>query len=100
MYITKRDGTKEEFSRLKIKTAIKKAIDASNCFINETGIDSIVDSIEIWDNESVESIQDQIEEVLADYCFDAAKEYITYRASHNQARKSVNTIIKYIDKGE
>lgn len=97
MYITKRDGTKEEFSRLKIKTAIKKAIDASNCFINETGIDSIVDSIEIWDNESVESIQDQIEEVLADYCFDAAKEYITYRASHNQARKSVNTIIKYID---
>ena len=97
MYITKRDGTKEEFSRLKIKTAIKKAIDASNCFINDTGIESIVDSIEIWDNESVESIQDQIEEVLADYCFDAAKEYITYRASHNQARKSVNTIIKYID---
>lgn len=87
MKITKRDKTVEEFDSKKIKIAIQKAFDACDYVVSEETIDDIVDSISIWDNISVEDIQDQVEETLMDFDFPTvAKEYIIYRYKKGEDR--------------
>ena len=87
MKILKRNGTLEEFDKEKISNAIKKAFKSCNYSVEEDTIKDIVSGISIWDNISVEEIQNQIEELLMDFDFPiVAKEFILYREKHNQAR--------------
>ena len=99
MKILKRDGTLEEFNKEKISNAIKKAFKSCNYSVEEDTIKDIVNGISIWDNISVEEIQNQIEELLMDFDFPiVAKEFILYREKHNQARfikERINYMNKY-----
>ena len=98
MKILKRDGTLEEFNKEKISNAIKKAFKSCNYSVEEDTIKDIVNGISIWDNISVEEIQNQIEELLMDFDFPiVAKEFILYREKHNQAR-FIKERIDYMNK--
>lgn len=91
MKITKRDGTLVAFNRDKVINAISKAIketDIPDDMLPHTIsmlIEQYVDESE--DTVSVESIQDKIEVLLAQYGrFDVAKKYILYRAEKTKNR--------------
>nr|DAE19906.1 MAG TPA: ATP cone domain protein [CrAss-like virus sp. ctYsL76] len=56
MYIIKRNGTKQEFDPEKINRAISAALQVCNC-----GIQNPAQFIEVNDGDSVELIQDRIE---------------------------------------
>lgn len=87
MKIIKRNGFLEEFNPDKIKSAINKAFKACDYTIDDSVIQELTDNVSIWDNISVEDIQDQIEEILMDYDFPkVAKEFILYREKHSTTR--------------
>lgn len=87
MKIIKRNGFLEEFNPDKIKSAISKAFKACDYTIDDSVIQELTDNVSIWDNISVEDIQDQIEEILMDYDFPkVAKEFILYREKHSTTR--------------
>lgn len=82
--VKKRNGDLVPFKISKIENAIKKAF--SSCGLNkfDETIKDIASEVSIWNEISVEDIQDQIEELLMDWNFsDVAKSYILYR--HKQA---------------
>ena len=97
MIITKRDGTEEEFSRLKIKQAIQDAFCACDSCIEDTDIDDLIDDIQIWNYETVEDIQSQIIEVLSSCDSEVATAYIKYRAKKELAREQITTVQNYIN---
>lgn len=92
--VTKRNGTQAVFSSEKISSALRR------CFSSidvepRNGIDSIVDSVVEIVNEfhpaaiTVESIQDIVEKTLQQHGeYDAAKQYILYRAKHTEERNA------------
>lgn len=87
MNITKRNGSLEEFNILKIKNAIRKAFEACSEPNSDELIDELVNSIEIWDEISVEEIQDQIEELIEDFGYhNVAKAYMIYRSNQSELR--------------
>lgn len=87
MKIIKRNGFLEEFNPDKIKSAISKAFKACDYTVDDSVIQELTDNVSIWDNISVEDIQDQIEEILMDYDFPkVAKEFILYREKHSTTR--------------
>ena len=89
MFVVKRNGNKEEFNSSKVKNAIRSAFKALDYDVEESVLDNITKDVEIWDNITVEDIQDEIIEVLRDYDFDAvAEEYLAYRREHDAIRKS------------
>lgn len=94
MFVIKRDGSKQEFDRNKIIEAINKAFNSCGYLCPS----ELIDNIKIWDNISVEEIQDQIEEVLMDYNFDVAKAFILYREKRNVVRNFVKSKQDFIDK--
>jgi anaerobic ribonucleoside-triphosphate reductase len=65
--ITKRDGTIVPFDKNKIINALKKAFSACAYTISDDIIEKITSEVRIWDDISVEDIQDQLEELLMDY---------------------------------
>ena len=81
MYIIKRNGTKQEFDPEKINRAISAALQVCNCEIQNPA-----QFIEVNDGDSVELIQDRIENWLMDTCKDAAKAFILYRERHKTLR--------------
>ncbi len=100
MKVVKRDGSLEELDINKIKSAIKKAFKSCDYTVEDKTINDIVSAISLWDEISVEDIQDQIEELLMDWDFPTvAKEYILYREKHKNIRewtkKKENFISKY-----
>lgn len=87
--ITKRDGTVVPFDKNKIVNALKKAFVSCNYTIDEKIIENIANSVKIWDEISVEDIQDQLQELLMDYDFSAvATEFIIYRHKRATIRES------------
>lgn len=97
MKIIKRNGFLEEFNPDKIKSAISKAFKACDYTIDDSVIQEITDNVSIWDNISVEDIQDQIEEVLMDYDFPkVAKSFILYREKNKSIRNYVTKKLKFI----
>lgn len=87
--IRKRNGNLEPFNQSKIKNAILKAF--KSCGWEEEKcldvVNDITKEVQIWDEISVEDIQDQIEELLMDWDYPAvAKAYILYRAKHSEVR--------------
>jgi ribonucleoside-triphosphate reductase len=95
--ITKRDGTIVPFDKNKIINALKKAFSACAYTISDDIIEKITSEVRIWDDISVEDIQDQLEELLMDYDYSqVAKEFILYRAKRTAIRNQESKLIKGI----
>ena len=62
--ITKRDGTRDEFSLDKIMNAIVKAFEAVEEPFNVASISKIISHLDIKDDITVEDIQNQVEIAL------------------------------------
>lgn len=94
--IIKRDGSKEKFQVGKIINAVSKAFKA----VGETVPQELVDKIkntEFKDDETVEDIQNLVEDYLMDVDHTAAKAFILYREQHKQARL-IKDRIDYMEK--
>ena len=99
MNVIKRDGTKEKFDLKKIKKAICKAFEACDIEADTLLVETISKSVSIWENISIEDIQDQIEELLMDFDYpDVAKAYILYRKERDCARAWVREKEDFINK--
>lgn len=94
MFVVKRNGIKQEFSPEKINRAINAAFLATNCQCPENP----VQFIQCEDGDSVEEIQNKIENWLMDQCKDAAKAFILYRERHKNIRDFTSKKIKWINK--
>lgn len=81
MYIIKRDGSKQLYNSEKINKAICAALQVCNC-----NIENPYQYIQVNNGDSVELIQDRIENWLMDTCKDAAKAFILYRERHKNIR--------------
>ena len=107
MQVIKRDGRKVEFYKDKIKEAVLKAFNevypnANKDNTNDANFvcDEVCNSIDKFNEISVEQIQDVVENILMGYDTVAAKAYITYRYKRMLARKMNNTdnaILSLID---
>lgn len=97
--VTKRNGDLVPFDICKIKNAIQKAFLSCNLTDEcEDEIQQIAESVSLWDEISVEDIQDQVEELLMDWDRpEVAKAYILYRHEHNSAR-FIKERLDYMDK--
>lgn len=109
MYITKRDGSKEEFNRNKIITAIQKAYVSCyglNYNIGEHGYNEVLNElfkINFSKVQAIEDIQDIVEDILMRYDHRVAKAFIIYRDKHKQARliaQKLKYIHKYINSND
>lgn len=95
--ITKRDGTIVPFDKSKIINALKKAFKACEYVVDNKIIEDIADSVSVWEDITVEDIQDQVEELLMDYGYsEIAKAYILYRHKREVIRKQESKLIKGI----
>ena len=101
--VIKRDGSKEEFNRNKIRDAVLKAFGVtqnSNKTMDEDiyrAITEITNSVVETEDQSIEDIQDQIEELLMDLGYhDVAKKYILYRKEREDIRNHATRDIEFI----
>lgn len=96
--VIKRNGNLESFDLSRIEKAMTKAFNSCGIEPKEEVIKDIANNVEIWDEISVEDIQDQVEELLMDYDYPkVAKEYILYRNKHNETR-FIKERIDYMNK--
>lgn len=87
MQVVKRNGTYQEFDPNKIKNAILKAFDSCCPEENTEIIDKMVSEMYVWDNITIEEIQDIVIETLQDYGYDqVAAEYSSYRNKQSMLR--------------
>lgn len=101
--VIKRDGTKEEFNRNKIRDAVLKAFGIAQNFSKTMDEDiyravtEITNSVVETEDQSIEDIQDQIEELLMDLGYhDVAKKYILYRKEREDIRNHATRDIEFI----
>lgn len=101
--VIKRDGSKERFNRNKIRDAVLKAFGVtqnSNKTMDEDiyrAVTEITNSVVETEDQSIEDIQDQIEELLMDLGYhDVAKKYILYRKEREDIRNHATRDIKFI----
>ena len=97
--VIKRDGSKEEFNRNKIRDAVLKAFGITQNFSKTMDEDiyrtvtEITNSVVETEDQSIEDIQDQIEELLMDYNLkEVAKKYIIYRYEHAEGRDRLSRL--------
>ena len=110
MLITKRDGSKQEFNKDKIDFAIINAYKAcypnggdqrSNAFLDSTF--ETLRQVDFSKVETIEEVQDIVENILMNNDHRVAKAFILYRDKHKQARliaQKLKYIHKYIDSNE
>lgn len=97
--VRKRNGDIMPFEISKIKNAIQRAFSSCNLSVEEKVIDSMISEIKLYNEMSVEEIQDQIEEILMDYDYPTvAKNYIIYRAERTKFRNYVGEKENFINK--
>ena len=101
--VIKRDGIKEEFNRNKIRDAVFKAFgvtqNSSKTVDEDTyrAVTEITNSVVETEDQSIEDIQDQIEELLMDLGYhDVAKKYILYRKEREDIRNHATRDIEFI----
>ena len=83
--ITKRDGSRDEFSLDKIMNAIMKAFNAVEEPVNVSSISKIISHLDITENVTVEDIQNQVEVALMkEGYYKVAKCFMLYRQSHSE----------------
>ena len=99
--ITKRDGSKDQFSLDKIMNAIVKAFDSVDCPADLGTISKILSHLDIHDDITVENIQNQVEEALMrEGFFKVAKSFILYRQQHTEDRETLekmNFLSEYME---
>ncbi len=91
--ITKRDGTRDEFSLDKIMNAIVKAFEAVEEPFNVSNISKIITHLDIQDDITVEDIQNQVEVALMkEGYYKVAKCFMLYRQSHTEDRETLDKL--------
>ena len=91
--ITKRDGSKDEFSLDKIMNAIMKAFDAVEEPVNVSSISKIISHLDVKEDVTVEDIQNQVEVALMkEGYYKVAKCFMLYRQSHNEDRETLEKL--------
>ena len=91
--ITKRDGTRDEFSLDKIMNAIVKAFEAVEEPFNVSSISKIIAHLDIKDDITVEDIQNQVEVALMkEGYYKVAKCFMLYRQSHTEDRETLDKL--------
>jgi len=99
MKIIKRDGIREDANPQKIKIAISKAFKANGYELDEKLLEEITNSVKLWDDITIEDIQDEVIEILRTYGYDeVADSYLIYKYKHDQARKMVKSKKEFIKK--
>lgn len=102
MFVIKRNGSKEEFSTEKIRSAMLKAFQACHFSLSEKDkkdISVFLDNIEkeVSEDISVEDIQNKVEKYLCKRWFPVGKAYMFYRKKHTEAR-IIKDKVQYIHK--
>lgn len=88
IYIIKRNGKREPFSKNKITNAVQKAFLSVGSFATVDAMSNILGRVSIHDGISVEDIQNQVENALmAERYYSVAKSYILYRQHHYEDRE-------------
>ena len=88
--ITKRDGTKDNFSLDKIMNAIVKAFESVNQPTDLGTISKILSHLDMHDDIKVEDIQNQVEEALMrEGYYKVAKSFMLYRQQHSEDRETL-----------
>ena len=88
--ITKRDGSKDQFSLDKIMNAIVKAFESVNVPAELGTISKILSHLDIKDDITVEDIQNQVEEALMrEGFYKVAKSFMLYRQQHTEDRETL-----------
>ena len=91
--ITKRDGTRDEFSLDKIMNAIVKAFEAVEEPFNVASISKIISHLDIKDDITVEDIQNQVEiALMKEGYYSVAKAFMLYRQSHSEDRETLDKL--------
>lgn len=91
--ITKRDGSKEQFSLDKIMNAILKAFDSVKQPVDLGAISKILSHLDIHNDIKVEDIQNEVEEALMrEGYYKVAKSFIIYRQEHTEDREAVEQL--------
>ena len=99
MKVIKRNGAKEEFNFDKVVNAIKGAFESSDEMVSsEELIEDLEQIFDGYDELSVETIQDYVEDYLMSNGYYAtARAYIVYRYRHKNIRDYVQKKIDYIE---
>ena len=88
MKVISRDGNLVEFDSSRIFTAIKKAFNACKQDVDDKVVWDIVEQVPIWDEITVDEIQDSTIEVLKDFGYDnIASCYSAYRSDQSRLRE-------------
>ncbi|MGN0087002.1 MAG: anaerobic ribonucleoside-triphosphate reductase [Alloprevotella sp.] len=91
--ITKRDGSVENFSLEKIKTAILKAFAAVGAAPDAEVLNQIMQQLHFCNGMSVEDIQNQVEVALmSQRHFKVAKAFMLYRKKHSDDRETADKL--------
>ena len=99
MNIIKRNGQRELANPEKIKAAIKSAFSSVGYSVDEEIFDEITSNVSLWEDITVEDIQDEVIETLRSFGYDeVADAYMIYRHKHEQARKMVKSKKDFINK--
>ena len=94
MNVTKRDGSLQEFDITRIQKALAAAFDDCDYDVDPQTIEDISSEVSIWDEISIEDIQDQVIELLDDWNFhDVAESYAMYRKEHALLRAKKDRVI-------
>ena len=92
--ITKRDGSKDQFSLDKIMNAIVKAFESVHEPADLGIVSKILNHLEMHDNITVEDIQNQVEEALmSEGYYQVAKSFILYRQLHSEDRDTLEKMM-------
>lgn len=96
--ITKRDGTKDNFSLDKIMNAIAKAFNSVGEPIDLGSISKILSHLNIHNDIKVEDIQNEVEEALmSEGYYKVAKSFILYRKEHSEDRETLRKMKFFSD---
>ncbi len=91
--ITKRDGSKDNFSLDKIMNAIVKAFESVNEPSNLGSISKIIANLNIHEGITVEDIQNQVEEsLMKEGYFKVSKSFMLYRQRHMEDRETMEKL--------
>ena len=92
--ITKRDGTKDQFSLDKIMNAIVKAFESVKEPADLGIVSKILNHLDMHDDITVEEIQNQVEEALMrEGYYNVAKSFILYRQLHSEDRDTLEKMM-------
>ena len=91
--ITKRDGSQDRFSLDKIMNAIIKAFQSVGQDADLGAISKIISHLDIYEDITVEDIQNQVEEALMrEGFYKVAKSFMLYRQRHNEDRETMDKL--------